>query len=193
MPKIYIVRHGHVSPGEDDNPQLSEQGHAQARAVANDLQRRLPRALPVVTSPLQRCCQTAAPLCELWGAQPALDPRIAEVPAPPRTAMSRAEWIRLSLAVDWPEFIRIGKSLQSGFDATLANWRAGVFQAVRSLQSDTLVFSHFVPINVLTGHCTNSERVACFLPDHTSVSVFEITDGQIRLLERGRERARLPG
>jgi hypothetical protein len=42
-------------------------------------------------------------------------------------------------------------------------------------------------VNVLTGLATRSQRVACFLPDHTSVTVFETTGDDIRLLERGRE------
>jgi hypothetical protein len=50
-----------------------------------------------------------------------------------------------------------------------------------------VVFSHFVPVNVLTGHATRSDRVACFLPDHTSVTVFETAGNDIRLVERGRE------
>jgi hypothetical protein len=50
-----------------------------------------------------------------------------------------------------------------------------------------VVFSHFVPVNVLTGRATRSDRVACFLPDHTSVTVFETTGSDIRLVERGRE------
>jgi hypothetical protein len=44
-----------------------------------------------------------------------------------------------------------------------------------------------VPVNVLTGHATGSDRVACFLPDHTSITVFETTATGIRLVERGRE------
>jgi hypothetical protein len=117
-----------------------------------------------------------------------VEPRVAEVPGPPESAIPRAEWLRRSLVADWPELISLGQSLLDGYDATLVSWRAGVLEAVLACPYDAVIFSHFVPVNVLTGRATSSDRVACFQPDHTSVTVFETTGGEIRLIERGRER-----
>jgi broad specificity phosphatase PhoE len=122
--------------------------------------------------------------------EPVIEPRIAEVPGPPTDVMPRAEWIRRSLLVDWTEFIELGGSLLKGHDSVMTNWRAGVLDAAFACPHDAVVFSHFVPVNVLTGHATGSDRVACFLPDHTSITVFEITDHHIRLVEKGREKQR---
>jgi broad specificity phosphatase PhoE len=191
MPTLYVVRHGHVhaSATDPEDPGLSEQGHSQAASVAEELQGRLPGKLPIVTSPMRRCRETAAPLCALWGVEPLVEPRVAEVPGPPPEKLPRAEWIRRSLLVDWPEFIELGRSLVSGYDSMLTNWRAGVLEAVLACPHDAVIFSHFVPVNVLTGRATGSERVACFLPDHTSVTIFETRGHGIRLIERGRAKS----
>jgi len=190
MPILYLVRHGHVDPNARDaeDPQLSEQGHSQAARVADELHSRLPAPLPILTSPLLRCRETAAPLCALWGAKPVVEPRVAEVPGPPPSALSREDWLRRALHADWPELISLGKTLVAGYDTFLRGWRAGVLEAALACPHDAVIFSHFVPVNVLTGHATGSERVTCFQPDHTSITVFETEGTGIRLLERGRER-----
>jgi len=189
MPTLYVVRHGrvHLSPTDPDDPELSAEGHLQAAAVADELHARLPGRLPIVTSPMQRCRETAAPLCALWGMQPIVEPRVAEVPGPPPEALPRAEWIRRSLILDWRELIELGQGLLEGYGATLTSWRSGVLEAALTCPQDAVIFSHFVPVNVLTGRATGSNRVACFLPDHTSVTVFETSQNEIRLVERGRE------
>jgi broad specificity phosphatase PhoE len=192
---LYVVRHGRVasSPADADDPELSAEGQSQALTVAEELRKRLAhhglsRPLPILTSPLRRCRQTAAPLSAIWGLQPIVEPRVAEVPGPPASALPREEWLRRSLVAEWPDLIQFGESLQDGYASVLTSWRAGVLEAVRECLHDVVIFSHFVPVNVLTGHATRSQRVACFLPDHTSVTVFETAGSEIRLIERGREK-----
>ena len=100
--------------------------------------------------------------------------------------MPRKEWLQRSLTASWPELIELGQTLQEGYHHTLVNWRAAVIEAILACPHDAVIFSHFVPVNVLTGYATGSQQVACFLPDHTSVNVFETTGATIRVLERGR-------
>jgi broad specificity phosphatase PhoE len=190
MPTLYVVRHGHVTPEPADaaDPELSPEGHSQAAEVADELRARLPAALPVFTSPLRRCRETAAPLCALWGLEPIVEPRVAEVPGPPPSALSREEWLRRALIADWPALISFGETLEAGYDTFLEGWRAGVLAAIRDRPQDAVIFSHFVPVNVLTGHATGSDQVICFQPDHTSVTVFNTTGDRIQLVERGRDR-----
>ena len=191
MATIYIVRHGRVAsaPADPWNPELSLEGRSQAIAVSEELSTRLPGKLPILTSPLRRCIETAAPLARLWGMAPVIEARAAEVPGPPTTALPRDEWLRRALVADWPELIQLGQTLQDGYDKALAGWRENVMLAVLACRSDTVIFSHFVPINVLAGRALRTERVASFRPDHTSVTIFETSGDEIRLLERGREMA----
>ena len=46
--------------------------------------------LPVVTSPLRRCQQTAAPLAAHWQVEVVIEPMVAEIPSPPGVPMERA-------------------------------------------------------------------------------------------------------
>ena len=96
MPTLYVVRHGRVAsnPVDPDDPELSAEGQSQAASVAEELRARLPGKLPILTSPLRRCRETAAPLSAVWGVTPIVEPRIAEVPGPPPEALPRAEWLR---------------------------------------------------------------------------------------------------
>jgi broad specificity phosphatase PhoE len=189
MPTLYVIRHGRVvsNPVDKDNPELSPDGREQAEAVATELHALVPGALPILISPLLRCRETAAPLSAMWGVKPLVEPRVAEIPGPPASAMPRDEWLRRALAAEWPELIQLARTLQGGYDAALVSWRKGVLDAALARDCDTVIFSHFVPVNVLTGHATRSERVACFRPDHTSITIFDTLGAQIRLIERGRE------
>jgi broad specificity phosphatase PhoE len=189
MPTLYVVRHGRVAanPADVDDPELSLEGQSQAAMIADELRTRLTDPLPILTSPLRRCRETAAPLSAIWRVEPIVEPRIAEVPGPPVSALPREEWLRRALIAEWPELIALGQTLQDGYDYTLTSWRAGVLEAALACPHDAVLFSHFVPVNVLTGQATRSDRVACFLPDHTSVTVFETAGNDIRLIERGRE------
>src|SRR5262249_20291356 len=156
MPMLYVVRHGHVAPDSTDaqDPELSPEGRSQALRVADELHARLPAALPILTSPLRRCRETAAPLCSLWGVEPVVEPRVAEVPGPPPSALSREDWLRRALFAEWPELISLGQTLVAGYDIFLQGWRAGVLEAALACPHDAVIFSHFVPVNVLTGHAT---------------------------------------
>jgi len=76
--KLVLVRHGEAAAGwiDDADPGLSEVGQQQARDVVDRLVALGP--LPILTSPLRRCRETAAPLAEI-GEQPALVIKIANV------------------------------------------------------------------------------------------------------------------
>jgi broad specificity phosphatase PhoE len=189
MPIIYMVRHGRITsdPTNPRDPELGPDGHSQARAVAQELSARLPAPLTILTSPLRRCQETAAPLSQLWRAQPAIEPRVAEVPSPERPGFNREEWLRQTLASSWPELTQLAKPPQDGHGAILALWRKGVQEAVLACRDDTVIVSHFVPINVLVGRALRTPRVTCFRPDYTSVTILETVGDDIRLIECGRE------
>ena len=49
------------------------------------------------------------------------------------------------------------------------------------------VFSHFVALNAAVSAATGGEAVMAFRPDHTSVTVFEVGENGLILIEKGRE------
>jgi broad specificity phosphatase PhoE len=177
MARIYMVRHGKAAAGfgEDMDPGLDATGQAQAKAAAENLKGRGP--LPIVSSPLKRCRETAAPLTALWKKTPAIEPRVAEIPSPKgMTLEQRVVWLRNHMGGHW-----------TGSDPGLEQWRDDCVAAVLALEEDTVVFSHYVAINVVMGSAVGDDRVVVFSPDNCSITVFDNSSGKLRLVEKGNE------
>ncbi|MCP5432652.1 MAG: histidine phosphatase family protein [Alphaproteobacteria bacterium] len=175
MPKLYLVRHGKAagSFGEDADPGLSQEGRGEADAVAEELKARGP--LAVVTSPLRRCRETAAPLAALWRREARVLEAVREVPSPVPFA-ERGEWLRGFLQTSWDKA-----------PAELLAWREGVVAALKALTEDTVVFTHFVPINVAVGAAKDTRRIVNFSPDNCSVTILHADAHALAVLDLGRE------
>jgi broad specificity phosphatase PhoE len=187
MPLLYLVRHGRVTgaPQDPRDPELDETGHAQAAAAAQELRRRLPAPLRILSSPLRRCRETAAPLAQAWGARPVVEPRVIELPSPRDAALQRETWLQRALASRWDEAAAFGEQHERGFTAMFESWRRGVVEAALDCAADTVIFSHFIPINALVSAATGAERVLSFRPANGSITVFETSGAAIRLVEQG--------
>lgn len=177
MARLYLVRHGEptgswgVSP--DPDPGLSELGHAQANAAAERLLERKPAA--IVTSPLRRAAETAAPLSRLMGLVPVVTPPVSEIPTPGAIPHAdRGNWLRAVMAQSW-----------DALDPLLRQWRHDAIACLAGTSSDTAVFSHYVLINVAVGAAIGDDRVHCFAPAHASVTILETSGNGLTLLELG--------
>ncbi|MFZ5669726.1 MAG: histidine phosphatase family protein [Pseudomonadota bacterium] len=182
--RIYMIRHGKPSAawGDADNdPGLDEAGQAQARAAAEALLA-LPEAerpTRVVSSPLRRCRETAAPFADALGVALEIDPRVGEIPTPAAVAHAdRGAWLRAAFAGRWAE-------IEGDLDYDL--WRREVAAAV-ACRPGAAVFSHYVAINAAVSTAEGGDRVMGFRPDHCSIQTFEVgEDGALILVARGRE------
>src|SRR5471032_1252311 len=107
MSRVYLIRHAKPSAtwgGDDDDPGLDEQGHAQARRAADTLLALPPDQRPtrVVSSPLRRCQETAQPFAAAIGVTVEIDPLVGEVPTPSGlSAEERGPWLRNAFTGDW--------------------------------------------------------------------------------------------
>jgi broad specificity phosphatase PhoE len=181
---LYLVRHGKAaaSYGDAIDPGLDETGAAQAIRVADEL-KALPNRIPVYTSPLRRCRETARPLAEAWGVQPIVLPEIGEVPSPPLSLKERQDWLRKGMASDWA-------TLQANAppgSPNYAAWRSALIDAIRAMAGDAVLFSHFIAINVVVGAAMKSDQVLSFRPDHVSVTTIDVSEGGISIASLGRE------
>jgi broad specificity phosphatase PhoE len=176
-----MVRHGRAAAGwdVDPDPGLDDLGRAQALEAARALSGR--GATGLVTSPLLRCRQTAFPLETATGMEARIDRRVAEIPSPAHHTMAtRVDWLREAMAGTWDELVE-----RSG--GVYEDYRAGVVDAVRSVEGDTVIFSHFVAINAAIGHALGDRRFVVASVDNCSITVFE-TDGETLVLrETGRQ------
>ena len=179
MARIYMVRHGRAAAGFGGamDPGLDEAGRAQAAAAAKTLAPRGP--LKILTSPLLRTRETAAPLAELWQRTPVVEEAVAEIPSPEgMTLEQRAVWLKTLMTGSWRDVnLRLGQ------------WREDVIAALMAQPEDCVIFSHYVAINVAAGAALGDDRIHVFAPDNCSVTLFEAKGGALELIEKGRETA----
>ncbi len=177
MSVVYLVRHGRAAAGWDKatDPGLDEIGRSQADAVAARLAPLGP--LAVVSSPMNRCIETAAPLAGIWQTEARIEPAVAEIPSPDGVAMAeRVEWLRAAMRGTWAEL-----------GCRYTDFRDGVVALVTAQPRDTVVFSHFVAINAVIGAVTDDDRLVIRSLDNCSVTVIDVTDGRLHLVEGGHE------
>lgn len=174
---LVLVRHAEATAGwgDDPDPGLSEHGHRQAAGLVDDVAPIGP--LPLVVSPLRRTRETAAPLAERWAVAPRIEPAVGEIvaPVPEADLDARADWLRSAMAGSWLDLA-----------PEQSAWRAGVIAALRAIDVDTVVVSHFVAINAAVGEATGDDRVICFSPGHTSRTTIRVgRDGALTLMTLG--------
>lgn len=177
MPRLYLVRHGRAAAGfaEAADPGLDALGRTQADQVAERLAPLGPLAM--LTSPLKRARETSEPLAARWRRPVPVEPAVAEIPSPAGLDLAeRAVWLREFMGGSWRNASR-----------DLAQWREEAIQALLAIKDDTVVFSHFIAINVAAGAAENDDRVILFRPDNCSVTILEVGDDRLRLVERGHE------
>ncbi len=178
MVRIYLVRHGKAAAGFDAHldPGLDETGEREAREAARILAPLGPLAL--LTSPLARAMETAIPLAALWQREPLIEERVAEIPSPTEDLAARSQWLRQMMAGRWADA------------PELAHWRSRLVDCLHELGEDTVVFSHFIAINVAVGEATADDRVVCFRPNNGSITVLETNVGNgppLSLVELGEQ------
>ena len=176
MTKIYLIRHGQAAAGftTDPDPGLDDLGRIQATAAAETLMAHCPLAL--VSSPLKRAQETAAPLSKRLNQHIAIEPRVAEVPSTGLSLEARGPWLQEVMQGRWAD--------QS---ETLQNWQREMATCLVSCQAPTAFFTHFVAINAMVAYATGNPEVLVCRPNNGSITIFESVDGKLTLVERGED------
>lgn len=176
MAIIYMVRHGRAAAGFGDHadPGLDDTGHRQAATAARHLSPRGP--LAIYSSPLARARETAVPLARRWGVEMIIEPRVAEIPSPTENLAERSAWLASVMGDRW-----------ANLDDDLREWRRSLVDCLLALKEDSVVFCHFIAINVAVGAATNDDRMISFRPDNASITRLANDDETLRVVELGRE------
>ena len=176
MAKLYLVRHGKSTAGwgMEKDPGLDDLGRAQAEAAALTLAPLGP--LPIVTSPLARTRETSRFLADIWGIETRIEPRVGEIQFASETPADRVHWLKEVMVSQW-----------SDLDRELQKWRQEVIEALVSIDTDTVMFTHYIAINAAVGHATGDDRVVSFRPDNCSITILKTKGNNLLLIERGGE------
>jgi broad specificity phosphatase PhoE len=170
--QLLVVRHAlplRSEPGQGSDPDLSDEGVAQAGRLPDALAR-FPVSR-VVSSPQRRAVQTAQPVADRLGLTVEIDERLAEydrdlphyIPIEQIAAENPEELARL-----------LDGRLPSGVDegAFQARVAAAVADLVASTDRDdtVAVFSHGGVVNALLHQVLRTERLLSFHVDYASVT-----------------------
>ncbi len=174
---LYLVRHGEAASSwdEDPDPGLSDTGAEQARQAADSLSK-LDEPVRLLSSPLKRARETAHPLEKRWGQRADIVPHIAEIPSRHIAFSDRRAWLTDVMSGHW-----------AGQEDVLLNWRAGIIEYLRQQTENAVLFTHFMVINAVVGHIEGADKVLLFRPDNASITRISLDNGQLSLIERGRE------
>ena len=177
--RLYLVRHGRAAAGWDDDPDppLDDWGQQQAQQVADELDARIPGGAPVVASPLRRCRQTAAPLAARWGTEVRIEAGVAEIPSPEGVPVGeRVPWLREAMTGRWADL-----------GPRYVAYRDGVVGFLLGCPATTVVVSHFVAINAAIGAATGDDRLLLRALDNCSITIVDVVDDRLHVVEGGHE------
>ncbi|MGF2946523.1 histidine phosphatase family protein [Mycobacterium sp. Lab-001] len=170
--QVLLIRHAlplRSEPGEGSDPELSEEGLAQAG--------RLPAALArfrvgrVVSSPQRRAVQTAEPVAAAHGLPVEIDDRFAEYDRDLPLYIP-VEQIRVERPEEWARMASGHLPSAVDEDAFRARVRAGLDDVVAAADHDdtVAVFGHGGVINVLLHEILGTARLLSFPIDYASVT-----------------------
>lgn len=179
--QIALVRHGRASAGWDTalDPALDDVGRQQARDVAGNLEQIfVGKQVEIITSPLLRCQQTAAAFTKLHNVPVRVCADVAEIPSPVGVEMSgRIDWLRVAMQGSWADL-----------GGEYVAFRDGVVKFVQSLETSTVIFSHFIAINSVIGALTNDDRLVIRSLDNCSITLLDRdAAGNLRIAQTGHE------
>jgi broad specificity phosphatase PhoE len=166
--QILLIRHGRPETGTSDrDPAVCEAGRAQARRLADFLAHC--GVVSILSSPMRRALQTAAPTSERL----ALGVRVVEGLAEADRfggSYRSVEELRRDPAA-WQSFLAdpIGY-----LGADPVAFKQGVLDAVELAlgggDETTAIFTHGLPINVVLSHALGLKKVTHFVPHYCSIT-----------------------
>ncbi len=170
MTKIFLIRHGEASRDytEDADPGLSDKGKTQALALRPFFANQSP--LKIYSSPLRRASETAK-LVAGDTAKIFEEPSMSEIPSNTQELSERGTWLKEVIGRNWDKQPK-----------RLTAWRNQIISFLESQTENTIVFTHFIAINAVVGHLTNSLSVVVCKPDNCSITVLEVSDQKLQLL-----------
>lgn len=174
MAYLFIIRHGQAAAGwgEDSDPGLSDLGKQQSLSAANEMDALLKRykidvdSISVVSSPLLRAKETSIPFCEKFEKGVTIENRVAEIPSPIKEPSKRTPWLMEVMSSEW-----------RNLSPELNEWRDALVEYLESLTKDTVIFSHYIAINVAIGYANKTDRVISFMPDNASIHTLSNANG----------------
>ena len=140
--EIILIRHGEAASswGDDPDPGLSNLGKSQSEAVRENLESFKSQNFQLISSP-KKAIETAQPTSLDWKSEIKIDDAFSEIPASNIKLERRMEWLKSMMNMDitmLPEDVK--------------EWRSRIIEKLINIKSNSIIFSHFMVINVVVGY-----------------------------------------
>lgn len=170
------MRHGEAAASwaQAPDPGLSALGREQALAAASSLQSVVAAGgVQLISSPLSRARETAAPLAAEHGLAVQVEEAFREIQAPVPLA-ERQDWLRRFMRQRWDEQAE-----------SLHQWRERASRQLLAQRTTVVVFTHFLVINAVVGQIQGAAATLCCWPDNGSITHLRQLDGKLELVALG--------
>lgn len=188
--RVHLVRHGEVhNPGgvlygRLPHFHLSETGHAMARSAAHSLKSSGVPLVKLVTSPLTRTQESAAPIAQIFGLTPDLDQRVIE----PYNFFEGRKASAKTIALRPHLIFHLRNPMQPSWGEpyveVVARMTEAMTEAANSVESgEVAIVTHQLPIWAMHLHLSgqklahNPAKRRCAL---SSITSFDFVDGKFR-------------
>lgn len=189
MIKIYLVRHGEASEGwTSQDPPLSELGKSQAKSLVTFVDsifgENSINNINAISSPLNRCKETASLALEKQYLEIAINDNFRELPSPTIDLEKRVDWLRRILPLTWSELLKDRETIES--EVNFTQWKENIMSNIYSLKKDTIIFTHFVVINSVVGEILKSDKIINFQPSNCSITEISKINHKLKIVKLGK-------
>ena len=178
--KIILIRHGEAASSweKSADPGLSDLGKAQAEECSNELFKlKNISSYNLISSPLTRAKETSEPFSKKINIPISINPLFAEIPSPGINLSERKEWLQ-----------KIFKMKLSDLGTPQKKWKDAIISEIKNFNNSTIIFSHFMVINIIVSYLKKSDFVVSFYPDNCSMTnLSKNNKGEIELISLGSE------
>ena len=169
--EIIFVRHAEAdgSWGNLSDPSLSDNGYLQSTNLLKHKELQNLEDFSFVSSPKSRAIETAKPLAKKFDKKLNIDDVFIEIPSKDITQNQKQEWLK-----------KIIKTKRDKLPNIIKSWSNKIYFKSKSYKENTIIFTHFMVINVLLSKLAKKNTIMYFYPNYTSVIKIWIKDNEFK-------------
>ena len=169
--EIIFIRHGEaaISWENHSDPVLSDLGIAQSKNLTHHNELQKLSNYNFISSPKLRAVQTAEYLTKKFDKELVIDKTFIEIPS---------DNIHLSKKREW--FKQLIKTKKEDLPDNIKKWKDEILNKVKSFNHNTVIFTHFMVMNLLVSEFKSQDTLLCFYPDNASILKIEIKNKEFK-------------
>jgi broad specificity phosphatase PhoE len=176
---LLLVRHGEAAEswGNHPDPGLSELGIKQSASLVNNKMLELLDSYSFVSSPKLRAKITAEPLIKKLNKELIINDAYSEIPSNDIDNSQKKVWLTNVMNTeirDLPDFV--------------VNWRNNIIKHSLGVSQNTIIFTHFMVINVLVSSLLKKNALMYFHPNYVSITKITLENKKVKSISLGDEK-----